>query len=307
VRASQIVVTLLGSLALASCSASVDDVGGTCSATDPCGDSSVCDFTAEGGPVCISKSGDIDNDGLANDQDFCHHQMGGAYDEDGDGIGDDCDRCPIAAPRPDPDSDNDMVDAPCDPEPSMDGNEILLFDGFQGGAINARWEATTPSAWRSPGGEMIADLSTVGTQEYMATTIVGKNTMAMEVSFRVDKVEASATRHLVGIYAHDPRPAGVAQAACYVTKADPMPTNELVVVETNAGSMNMPSSNLFDSANLYRAGLRVAGTAAGCSVLTNGNPLGIVQAAITPDQLTEIALTAHAASVRYQYIIIVGR
>lgn len=297
---------VLACLAVAGCDASVDDEGGPCSLTDPCGDSTVCDFTAEGGPVCIAKSGDLDGDGLTNDKDFCQHQMGGAFDEDIDGIGDDCDRCPIAPPRSTPDSDTDMVDAPCDPAPTEDGDTLLLFDGFQNG-LDARWKPTTPAAWRVAGGEMIADLSAAPNEEFMATVVVGKNSIAMEASFRVDKVEASATRHLVGVYAHDPRPAGVAQAACYVTKADATPTNELVVVETNTSSMNNMSTDLFNSANLYRAGLQVRGITAGCSVLTNGNPLGILQTNITPDQLTEVALVAHATSVRYQYVIVVGR
>ncbi len=296
---------LLLSLLVAGCGGdSVDD--GPCSLTDPCGSSAVCDFTAEGGPVCIPKDGDLDGDGLTNDKDFCQHQPGGAFDEDVDGIGDDCDRCPIAAPRSTPDTDADMVDAPCDPAPSIDGDEILLFDGFQNG-LDSRWEATTETAWKVQGGEMIATLAGLPEQEFMKTNVVGKNTIAVEASFRVDKVETGATRHLVGVYASDPRPAGVAEMACYVTKADATPGTELVVVETNHGAMNMATSEAFNSANIYRAGATAMGTRAGCVVLTNGVPLGTLQANITADQLSQIALTAHATSVRYQYILVVGR
>ena len=49
---------------------------------------------------------------------------------------------------------------------------------------------------------------------------------------RIDRVEASASRHLVGVHADDPRPAGAATVQCYVTRAD-AGQNELVVVETN--------------------------------------------------------------------------
>jgi hypothetical protein len=297
-------VTAIG---LAACSASTGDGDdGPCSLTDPCADGSVCDFTAEAGPICISASGDIDGDGLPNDKDFCHHAMGGQYDEDGDGVGDDCDRCPIAPPRATPDSDNDTVDAPCDPAPSEDGDEILLFDGFTAAGLDPRWKPTTASAWRAPGGEAIVQLDTVGTQEYLATTVVGKDSIAVEASFRVDKLEASATQHLVGVYADDPRPAGAAQMLCYVTKFD-NDGIERVVVETNSNAMNQITSGAFSSANLYRAGGYVTGLKAGCSVLSNGNPLGTVQANITPDQLASVALTARAATVRFQYVIVVGR
>lgn len=293
----------LGTLLLACGNPSLDD--GPCSRTDPCGAGAVCDFTAPGGPVCIPADGDIDNDGIPNDKDFCNHQPGGEFDEDMDGLGDECDPCPIAPPRDTPDTDNDNVDAPCDPEPSIDGNEILLFDGFNG--QDARWEASTPGAWRVQGGEMIVDLSDVMDQDFMTTTVIGKNSIAVEASFRVDRVEASASRHMVGVYAGDPRPAGVAEVTCYVTKADVAPSNELVVVETNAAAMNQMTSDAFNTAHLYRAGTYVTGNRAGCSVLKNGGPLGTVQANITPDQLSQIALTAHATSVRYQYILVVGR
>ena len=293
-------------IALAACSATTGDDSGPCSLTDPCANGSVCDFTAEAGPICISAAGDLDGDGLPNDKDNCQHAMGGQYDEDGDGVGDDCDRCPIAPPRATPDTDSDMVDAPCDPAPTEDGDVILLFDGFAKPGLDPRWKPTTAAAWTAPGGEVIAKLDSVGTQEFLATTVVGKDSIAVEASFRVDKLETSATQHLVGVYADDPRPAGAAQMQCYVTKFD-NDQIERVVIQTNMGGTNQITSGAFDSANLYRAGGYVTGLKAGCSVLSNGNPLGTVQANITPDQLASIAVTVRAATVRFQYVIVVGR
>lgn len=272
---------------------------------DECGEG-VCDFTAEDGPVCISATGDIDGDGIPNDKDFCQHAMGGASDEDRDGIGDDCDRCPIAAPRATPDADGDNVDSPCDPDPSTPGDEILLFDNFAS-TLDARWKPTTASAWQVRGGEVIASLGAVSDQEYLTTQVVGKNSISIEASYRIDKVETSNVQHLVALRLSDPRPAGVASAQCGVTKADVGSMNELVVVETNRGAMNQIVTGAFDSADLYRAGAYVTGTTAGCSVIGNGTPLGTVQAMLTPDQLSSVSLTALAVTVRFQYVLVVGR
>lgn len=280
-------------------------LGGPCSLTDECNDGEVCDFTADGGPICISASGDIDADGLANDKDFCNHAAGGAADEDRDGIGDDCDKCPIAAPRDTPDADGDAVDAPCDPDPREPGDEILLFDSFTT-TLDPRWKPTTASAWEVRGGEVIATLSAISNQEYLTTIVIGKASIAIEASYRIDKVESSSTQHLVHVIGKDPRPAGVSSMECGVTHTDGG-AGDLVIVDTNQSSMILPVTNAFDSARLYRAGGYVSGITAGCSVLGDGSPLGTVQASITPDQLTSVGLTAQGVTARYQYILIVGR
>lgn len=265
-------------------------------------------MTAEGGPICITGSGDLDGDGLTNDKDFCEHMAGGQYDEDQDGIGDDCDHCPIAPPRDTPDPDGDNVDSPCDPDPHTAGDEILLFDPFNGTALDARWKPTTASVWRQQGGEVIATAPVdAAAEDNLSTNVIGKSNISIEASYRIDAVPTSATvvQRIVSLRMSDPRPAGVAQMSCGVTKTDGG-QGELVLVETNQGAMNMIVTGAFESANLYHAGGYVSGTSAGCSVISNGNPLGIVQASITPDQLSSIALTARAVTVRFQYVLVVG-
>jgi hypothetical protein len=297
VKAPLLLVALLG------CGGSGSSLGDACSLTDECAEG-VCDFTAPDGPECISATGDLDGDGIPNDKDFCQHAMGGESDEDRDGIGDDCDRCPIAAPRAEPDPDGDNVDSPCDPDPRTAGDEILLFDNF-GSTLNARWKPTTASAWQVKGGELVATLSAVSDQEYLATNVIGKSNISIEASYRIDKLEPIYPQHLVALKMSDPRPAGTASAQCGVTKAD-TGTNELVVIETNQGAMNQIVTGAFDTADLYRAGAYVSGTKAGCSVIGNGTPLGTVQATLTPDQLSTISLTARAVTVRFQYVLVVG-
>src|SRR5687767_2851596 len=244
-------------LALTGCSGST--LGDTCSQTSPCSDGEVCDYTATGGAVCVSADGDSDGDGLTNDKDFCLHKEGGKFDEDSDGIGDDCDSCPIAPPRPTPDPDGDAVESPCDPEPTVEGHEILFFDGF-GEGLAAGWMPTTAAAWSGGTGEVTVNLASVATQDYLEHTISGKSNIAIEAGYRVDRVENTATRHLVAVYAEDPRPAGVATVQCGVSRADAT-AGDVVVVQTNAGAMSQPTIDpALLSSKLYRVGTFVSGT-----------------------------------------------
>jgi hypothetical protein len=289
--------------ALAGCGSST--LAGPCSLTSPCSDGEICDFTDPAGPVCIDADGDLDGDGLGNGSDYCQHAPGGEFDEDGDGIGDECDSCPIAKPRATKDPDGDKVESPCDPDPTEPGDEILFFDGFAKG-LAAEWKPTTASAWSGANGELSMNLSSVSAQEYLQHTVIGKSNVAIEAGYKVDRVENSATRHLVGVYADDPRPAGTAQVQCGVSRVDSAAA-DLVVVQTNAGAASQPTIDpALLTSKTYRAGTYVSGARAGCSVIADNTPLGTVQAAITADDLSSIALTAQAVSVRFQYVIVVG-
>ncbi len=291
-------------IALAGCGSSTLD--GPCSLAAPCSDGEVCDFTADGGAVCISATGDLDGDGLANGDDFCQHAAGGKFDEDGDGIGDDCDSCPIAPPRATPDPDGDAVESPCDPDPTEPGDEILFFDGF-GDGLSADWKPTTAAAWSAANGEVSANLAAISDQDNLQHTVIGKSNVAIEAGYQIDRVEDSASRHLVAVFANDPRPAGVAQIQCGVSRADSA-VADLVFLMTNTGGTSMPTIDpALLTTKTYRAGAYAARGNAGCSVIADNAALGIVQTNITADDLSSIALTAQAVSVRFQYVIVVGK
>lgn len=278
-------------------------LGSSCSVANPCSSGEVCDMTAEGGPVCISGDGDIDGDGIPNSKDFCEHQMGGAFDEDSDGIGDDCDHCPIAAPRSTPDPDGDAVDSPCDPDPTVGGDEILFFDGF-GNGLSPDWKPTTAGAWTGANGELT--VSAGATQEYLKRTINGKTNIAIQAGYKIERVENTAMTHNVAVWANDPRPAGVAQVQCGVSRADNA-ASDLVIVTTNQGTMSQATIDpALLTTKTYRVGASMSGARAGCAVIADNTALGTVQTTITADDLSSIALTAQAVTAHFQYVIVVG-
>jgi hypothetical protein len=294
-------VRLLLILMLAGCSGA--SLGGPCSVAHACGDGAICDLTDPDGPTCIDAAGDVDGDGIPNGNDFCEHAPGGAHDEDADGIGDDCDPCPIAKPPASPDPDGDAVDSPCDPDPHTAGDTILLFDGFADG-LGSSWTPTTPASWTAVGGELV--VSNIPEQDYLRTNVAEAPHIAIEASYRVDKLETGATTHLVADNAHDPRPAGVASLECGVVHAD-SGTGDVVDLETNQSTSSSPATgSAFDAASLYEAAAYDSGNSVGCTVIGDGHGLAAVEAQITPDALPSIALTARAVTARFQWVLVVG-
>src|SRR3569833_1992724 len=244
---------LLG--ALVGCSPGAPTGGGLgdpCTLQEPCGAGTVCDYSSVQ-PTCLDETADPDGDGIPNKMDHCPTVTGGLYDEDGDGIGDDCDRCPIAKPPAVPDQDGDDVDSPCAPDPKTAGDKILLFDGFSGTTLDPRWTAVTPSAWSVEGGELVVRLATQDTQDFISTSVVPEPNLAVQSSYRVDKVEASSTTHIVSALAIDQRPAGVSSLECGVVKSDDGTAGEVVDLETDQSAVSHAAMiGAFDSARLYR-------------------------------------------------------
>jgi hypothetical protein len=302
-------VRYLLALGLLGCSSDPGGVGlgGACSLTVTCAPGGVCDYSAAM-PTCIDGNADPDGDGIPNSMDHCPNAPGGLYDEDHDGIGDDCDKCPIAPPPKVPDPDGDDVDSPCDPDPKTPGDKILLFEGFNAPLDATAWKADTPAAWTVEGGELVVRLGTVTTEDMMRTIVAPSQTIAVEASYRVDKLETSAPTHLVSVIAKDIRPAGVASFECGVVHTDVGGTDDVVDLETDQGANSHGVAlGAFDSARLYRAAASSTGTMVGCTVIGDNMPVGTVQGSITPDALGQVALGAQAVTARYQWLLVVGR
>jgi hypothetical protein len=287
-------------LVVAGCGAGVE-IGGECSLESRCVEGAVCDFTDPAGPVCIDADGDLDGDGLPNDRDFCNHVAGGEFDEDGDGIGDDCDRCPIAPPPRTPDSDDDAVDSPCDPDPDIPGDQIVVFDGFARG-LPEGWTAT--AGWTFENGEAIATPVNESDVERIVVNLPLITLQAAVLAeYRIDDVDPLSSQNFAGVAAVDARPAGGSEIQCVGTRTG---TRDRLVIDTELEINGIDFANLFSPTDSYGVGLKLDNADAGCAIFS-GDEAGAAQARTLGEVSNQADLVVRGASARFSYLLVIQR
>jgi hypothetical protein len=258
-------------------------------------------MTAPGGAICIDGDGDLDGDGIVNAKDFCEHMPGGAYDEDGDGIGDDCDACPIAKPPATPDPDGDGVDSPCDPDPRTPGDKIVLFNGFNA-PLPANW--TAGAAWQVRGGEAVMTPTNPDTVEQVVAPLPASSIhMAILAGYRIDSVAPGATEARAGVVGIDRRPAGTTILSCTGTRSG---TTDTLLLETDAASNSKAATNLFDPAALYRIAEQIEGANTNCALISD-KETSAVQAMSLGNTMSQVGVSARGATTRFTYLLVVAR
>lgn len=275
--------------------------GGACGTASKCGDGQICDRTAPGGAVCISASGDIDNDGIPNGKDFCEHLAGGANDEDGDGIGDDCDACPIAAPGA-ADADGDAVMAPCDPDTRTPGDRILMFNGF-----NAAVAGASP-AWKFQNGEAIVTAGDA-VEALVVPLAATSNHVAIFTSYQIDASSATAATADAGVGSKTVLPLGTSAIQCGGSRA--AGTDQVLLFQTDANmsqtSNTLALSTAFNPSTKYRVVQQIDGAATKCAVAGSSMAeSGAIQLPTDGTTPTAAVLYARGATVRFSYILVVG-
>jgi hypothetical protein len=294
-------------LTLAACtSGPATHAGGPCLANRTCADGQVCDQTDPGGPVCLDENGDIDGDGIPNGKDFCEHLAGGDHDEDLDGIGDECDACPIAKPPGQAEPDMDGVDSPCDPDPRTPGDKIILFNGFNAPVAGAS------AAWKFQGGEAIVTPTAADSVEELTIPLArATNHMAILAGYRVDGITPGAIAADVAVISKTLLPLGKSQIQCGASRAG---SADSILVQTSmndslTGEAAMSvTGNAFNSASQYRVVEQINGATTNCALAgdTKDNS-GAIMLASDGSAPTQAILHVRGATVRFAYILVVAR
>jgi hypothetical protein len=270
--------------------------GGACSASKPCPDGQACDLTnPDGDPICVDGNDDEDGDGIPNEQDFCMHMAGGAFDEDGDGIGDDCDACPIARPPATPETDNDGVDAPCDPDPRLGGAKIVLFEGFNA-ALSDKWKPTG-AAWTVKDGAVSI---VAGAAEDIQIPILPSNKLEVFTDYRVSAANANTAQ--IGVKAVNQLPMGNTRVLCGASRE--LGKDNIVLFTQTENNNHTSKSNLFDTSTRYGLLQQIDVGAANCAYSStaasdpiSGNTNG--------EAMNQVGMHVQGATASFSYILVV--
>jgi hypothetical protein len=283
--------------ALAACAAEGSThIGGACAEHNICDSGQICDLTDPSGkPVCVDANGDMDGDGIPNGKDYCQHMAGGAFDEDGDGIGDDCDKCPIKKPAASADSDGDAVDGPCDPDTRTGGEQIVLFNGFN---------APPPAAWTMPptyqivGGEAVMTPIDGDPQEISIPLPSASTHMVLFTSYLVDAVDiANAEAAVVG---RNVIPMGAYEVVCGGLRQGGLDQLEL---NTDGGPHAMVLKDVFGG-NAYELAVQLDGTTANCAFVNGATGSGALTAQDTGQMIDRVILRARSAKLHFRYVLV---
>jgi hypothetical protein len=296
-------LALIASITFGGCSQllGIENLDGPCTVAAGCGDGEVCDMSAPGGSTCIDSDGDLDNDGIPNTQDFCHHAPGGKFDEDQDGLGDECDPCPIARPPATPDTDGDGVDSPCDPEPGIAGDQITAFSGFNAG-LPPGWIASGP--WEARGGEVVITAPDPTTTFTLTAPLPLLSAhVAVLGQYRIDRVDAAATQNRAGVTAIDIRPAGMSVVTCGGSRSG---GTDSVLLDTDAGASSQAFTNLFDPASLYRVAERIDNAQGACAMIADAQTTAVQQATLG-EKPSQGGLVVRGVTARFQYLLVIQR
>jgi hypothetical protein len=247
---------------------------------------------------------DSDGDGIDDSVDNCRDKPNPDQgDEDKDGLGDECDPCPIDADNTDPDGDG--VAGLCDPHPNTPGDKIVMFDGFHG-AIKTTWQRVGTGTIAATGDDavitdtanqtaaLVAPAATFGNGMIMARVIVDATPGATRTALTLGLPYNPATSRGIECELHAPTPGSTAgrEVSLFDSLAATEPANNQLV---------------WQFATPYRLTMVRNGTSYLCSARDDN---GVVNAANNgtasiPAQ-SEVALVASGTTAHLAWVLVVS-
>jgi hypothetical protein len=137
---------------------------------------------------------DDDSDGVQNGSDNCPSKANpNQSNEDADPFGDICDVCPFAVDNTDGDADG--VGDACDPNPGTGGDQIVLFEGFDG-PMPTGWQTT--GSWTTSSGALISNVAG-GNQNYLVTQTAASARQTIYARMTLTAVEGGQAGGALGV------------------------------------------------------------------------------------------------------------
>jgi hypothetical protein len=253
-------------------------------------------------PDAYDPFGDDDGDGVPNGVDNCPEVPNpGQENEDGDAWGDACDLCPPYASATQVDTDGDGVGDECDPRPTTPGDKIILFEGFHHGVPSGSgWQlygTVTPAGdsviAEDPGSGGFSALIwsfTAGSRETVSTQLTVLSAVSMQASI-ASIVDTGA----------EPADTGI---ACEVG-TDETGSGFQDIFQLPNGPDIVTQADTIDVDVVHQLAIQRNGEKYNCEDTTSGSTSTVTGTSALTSAAPEIAISSQAASVRYDWVMIV--
>jgi hypothetical protein len=241
--------------------------------------------------------GDTDDDTITDDMDNCPlHANTAQANEDSDEFGDACDPCPPFPPPDNNDQDGDGVGNGCDPNPTVGGDTLVLFEGFNAMPT----DATIAGSWIFMDGQARISDSTLGGPP---SDVVWTRTVPMNESVlaRIRISNLAGASAAAGIVTQLSSTNGFSCLAGFDSASNPklMLRNRMNTIVGSSDATNLTGSS-------YLLDERRTGQDYRCSAPAITATRAMYTSTMTPSTTAQYGLRVYDASALFDWVMVVG-